>query len=84
MKYLTLTLKYLPGVLACIKAVEQEIGAGQGKTKYDLVMAALTASAQAAGETIDEAHVQLFAVLIPTIVSILNMSGVFKTTPKAA
>jgi len=84
MKWLLLALQLLPGILQTVKAVEEAIGPGQGKTKKELVLGAVQAGARAA-QQVPEEHVQAVSALVDQTVKILNDSGVFQTgSPVAA
>jgi hypothetical protein len=78
MKYIMTVLKWLPAILSAIKGVEEIIGEGQGKTKKELVLAALAVVAGEA-QKMDNATLVIVGSLIDTFVGILNTSGIFKT-----
>ena len=84
MKWLSLALSLLPGILQAVVAVEAVMAGANGQTKKQTVMAAIGAAAQA-GETIPEDHVKLVSSLIDSVVGQLNASGVFNhaATPAA-
>ena len=77
MKYLLLALQYLPSVLAGVQAVELSLVNTAGKDKKAVVLAAVTAAAQA-GEAVPEDHVKVVSGLIDAVVSELNASGIFQ------
>jgi hypothetical protein len=76
LKYLMLALQYLPFVLGGVQAVEGSIGQTDGKTKKQIVLSAVSAAAQVAGQ-VPEDHVKLVSGLIDAVVGQLNASGVF-------
>lgn len=83
MKYLTAAFKYLPDIIRGVMAVESAvIGTGKGTTKKSLVMAAIQAAAKA-GETVDNAEVDVISKLIDEVVSVFNSSGIFSKTKTA-
>lgn len=74
-------LTALPQILAVVKAVEEAVGAGNGKSKKALVMDAIAAGSKA-GESIPIKQVATVSAVIDSIVSTFNASGVFnKVTP---
>ncbi len=77
MKLLLFALKILPGVLAAVKGVEEAIGAGNGKTKRDMVIDVIKAAGTGAAG-IEEEHVQVVGQVIDAVVGTLNASGIFK------
>lgn len=76
MKYVLLSLQYLPAVLQAVKGVETVIGPGNGKTKKELVMDSALAVAKV-GEDVDQKHVQAISALVDLTVNSLNVAGVF-------
>jgi len=77
-------LKYAPLVLESVKEVEAAIGAGNGQSKRQLLLAYVLAAIHA-GENVPIAQVQAIAGVIDIIVGLLNGLGVFgKTSPSVA
>lgn len=64
----------LPAILQGIYAVNAALGSGNGATKKQIILNAITAGAQA-GESIPESHVQAVSTLIDSTVAALNKSG---------
>ena len=81
MKYLLLTLQYLPHVLAAVIAVQQSMAGAPGADKKQAVMSAILAASQV-GEKVPEDHVKVISTLIDVLVGTLNATGWF--APKAA
>ena len=81
MSILLIALRYLPLVLEAVAAIERVIGAGNGKAKKDLVLAAVFAAAEV-GEKSDDVTVRAVSALVDRTVSVLNAAGVFKTAAK--
>ena len=79
MKFLTLALQYLPFVLNGVKSVETAMSGASGASKRAVILAAVSAAAQA-GEQVPESHVQVISALIDSTVGALNASGVFGTS----
>lgn len=71
MNWLTLVFKYLPTVVQGVIAVEGAIGAGNGASKKQVVLDAITAGAKV-GEAVPEVHVSGISALIDTVVAALN------------
>lgn len=69
-------LKYLPFVIQGVAAVEQVVGPtpGQGATKKQLVLNAVTAAASV-GESVPESHVAGISQLIDLTVATLNKTN---------
>ena len=78
MKTILLSMQYLPHVLAAVKSIEEVVGAGNGKTKKQIIMEAIQAGAKVGGNVPNE-HVVLISNLIDMVVTMLNASGIFKT-----
>ena len=72
----TAFLKYLPSVISGVAAVEQVLGSGPGNgaTKKQLVLSAVTAAAMV-GETVPESHVSAISSMIDAVVGILNKTN---------
>lgn len=83
MTALLLIFKYLPVILQAIMAVEGAIGAGNGATKKQIVLAAIQAAAKV-GETVDQKTVTMLSSLVDEIVGLLNASGIFGHAPAPA
>ena len=83
MKYLSLALSLLPGILQGVLAVETALAGAKGETKKQAILTAVDAAAKA-GEAIPEQHVQVISGLIDGVVGVFNQSGVFThATPPA-
>lgn len=83
MKYLIVVLRYLPYVLKAVKAVEEEVGAGNGQTKKQLILRAVEAAAHVAGD-VDQETVAMIGKLIDMVVGTLNESGLLDGKPRKA
>jgi len=82
-KWLSLALSLLPGILQGVTAVEAALKGAPGQTKKQTVMAAIGAAA-AVGETLPEDHVKLVSALVDQVVGVFNASGVFSHGTPAA
>jgi len=71
MKLFASLMSYFPSILAGIQAVEGALGKGNGATKKQLVLNALSAAA-GVGEAVPEAHVAGISALIDATVATLN------------
>lgn len=75
-----LILKFLPYIVAAVKAVEDVVGAGNGKAKKEIIMDAITAVA-VVGSSVDNTTVATISTLVDGTVKTLNGAGVFKVIP---
>jgi hypothetical protein len=76
-KTLLLIFQFLPLVLSAVRAIEAEVGAGNGATKKQLVLNSIQAAAQV-GEKADDNTVKAVAALVDHTVATLNDSGIFQ------
>lgn len=76
-------LKYAPYAIAGIQSVEATIGAGNGQTKQQLVVAGILTAVHA-GEQVPVSQVQAISGIVDLVVGTLNASGLLgKQAPVA-
>lgn len=75
-------LKYTPSVVQTVLAVEQAAAGLPGQNKNEIAVNCILAGSQAVMTTVPNQTVQGLAALVSLIVSVLNLTGIFKKKAK--